>query len=311
MARARPSPHASLAAGVAATRVGRARLPAVDDRLAPPETRLEYLEGIELFAAPADPAHATLHAKLAYLLEAHVAKGYVAAVDLLTRTDEATDFAPDASIYPVALDRRTGGRRLEELAFELSDKQALSVATKKARELARRGVRRVFCLRVGAGRLLEWSRATDGWQPLANGASVDDRCLVRPLAVRALVDAAAGDASVVAALRARRVPALEALLREEEAKGRAEGEARGRVEGEAKGRAEGEARGRVEGEARGRAEGEAKGRAEGLHVAIADLCELLGIALGPKRRARLAVLSVAELDALRAALKRHRRWPGR
>ena len=29
------------------------RLPAVDERLAPPETRVEYLGGVELFAAPA------------------------------------------------------------------------------------------------------------------------------------------------------------------------------------------------------------------------------------------------------------------
>ncbi len=108
----------------------------------------------------------------------------------------------------------------------MSDKQKLVVSTNKARELVRRGVQRVLCLRVGKARLLEWSRATDDWRPLANDALLDDRCFARPLPVRARFEPA-GDEAVVAALKARRVPALEALLAEGEAKGRAEGEARG------------------------------------------------------------------------------------
>jgi Putative restriction endonuclease len=266
------------------------RLPAVDDRLAPPETRLEYLGGVELFAAPADPPHATQHFDLTYLLGAHVAPGYRGAVDLLSRTDEVSDFAPDASVYADEPDPATGGRRLEELAFEVSDKQKLAVSTKKARELVRRGVRRVFCLRVGRKRLLEWSRESDDWQPVDDGAAIVDRCLARPLPVRALLGAVSADEAVVAALAARRVPALEALV--------------------AAGEAEGEARGRAKGEAKGRAEGEARGRAEGLRVAVADLCEVLGVALGPARRAQLASMGVGELEALRAALKATKRWPG-
>jgi hypothetical protein len=66
---------------------------------------------------------------------------------------------------------------------------------------------------------------------------------------------------------------------------------------------------RAEGEARGEARGRAEGEAEGLRTAVTDLCELLRIALGPKRRARLATMNAAELDALRLALKRTRRWP--
>ncbi len=305
MARPSLSTPALLAPGAADSASKRWHLPAVDERLAPPETRLEYLGGFELFAAPADTPHATAHADLAFVLRAHVAPGYTAAVDLLTRTDEASDFAPDASVFADALDRRTGGRRLEELAFEVSDKQKLAVTTKKARELVGRGVRRVFCLRVGKGRLLEWSRETDDWQPLANDAELDDRCFARPLPVRALLEAAAGDAAVVAALAARRVPALEALLAESRTEGEAKGKAEGRAEGEAKGKAEG----RAEGEAKGKVEGEAKGKAEGLRAAIADACELLGIALPPARRARLEAMGLGELEALRAALKRARRWP--
>jgi hypothetical protein len=245
-----------------------AQCPAVHERLAPPETRLEYLDGVELFAAPADPPHARLHATLAYLLEAHVAPGYLTAVDMLTRTDEASDFAPDASVFPATYDARTGGRKLEELAFEISNQQGLSVATRKARELARRGVRRVFCLRVGQGRLLEWSREADGWHVVGDEGHLDDRCFVRPVPVRVLVGSASADEAVVAALRARGVPALAAAV----------------------------------------AEGEARGRAEGLRVGVVNLCEVLGIELGPERRAHLETLDPAELDALCTALKQHRRW---
>jgi predicted DNA-binding protein (UPF0251 family) len=39
------------------------------------------------------------------------------------------------------------------------------------------------------------------------------------------------------------------------------------------------------------------------------LCELLGIALGAARRARLEAMGVDELEALRLALKQTRRWP--
>src|SRR4051812_4453474 len=90
--------------------------PGVDDRLAPPETRVEYLDGIELFAAPAEGPHATMHADLAYVLRAHVAPPYLAAVDLLTRTEEASDFAPDASVFE---EFSNGERKLEEFAFEI------------------------------------------------------------------------------------------------------------------------------------------------------------------------------------------------
>jgi hypothetical protein len=68
---------------------------------------------------------------------------------------------------------------------------------------------------------------------------------------------------------------------------------------------EGEAKGLSKGLSKGRDEG----RIEGLRTAIADLCELLGIAIGPVRRAQLQAMSAAELDALRAELKQRRRWP--
>jgi hypothetical protein len=56
-------------------------------------------------------------------------------------------------------------------------------------------------------------------------------------------------------------------------------------------------------------EGEARGKAEGLRAAVADLCEVLGIGVTEARKAHLAGLDVAGLEALRQHLKLHRSWP--
>jgi hypothetical protein len=193
--------------------------PRVDERLAPPETRLEYLHGLELFAAPAREPHAVQHDVLTRVVGSHVAAGYTSAVDMLTRTDHDSDFAPDVSIFPSARDPETGGRRLEELAFEVVSEQALSVTTSKARELARRGVRRIFCVLVEPRRVLEWSRETDGWSPLAPGAVIEDRCLVRPMPVAALLDAMLADDAVAKALLHKRPPAIAEALEAERDQG--------------------------------------------------------------------------------------------
>jgi len=136
-----------------------ARLPGVDERLVQPEMRSEYVEGIEIFAAPANPPHAMDHARLAYVLGSVVKTSCRYAVDMLTRTTELSDFAPDASVFSMG----DGGseRKLEELAFEVADEQPIGVPTNKARLLARRGVRRIFCILVKSRRVLEsWSGTT-------------------------------------------------------------------------------------------------------------------------------------------------------
>ncbi|MGK3995509.1 Uma2 family endonuclease [Sorangium sp. So ce1024] len=200
----------------------------MDDRLAPPETRVEYLDGAELFAGPAELPQATQHFDLTYVLGAHIAKGYRGAVDMLTRTGEASDHAPDASVFAQKPDRG-GRRRLEELAFEICDKQALAVPTDKARRLIGRGVRRVFCILVKQRRVLEWSRETDGWRPLPKDAVIEDPCFVRPLPIESLLDATSSDDAVARALLQKRVPALEQAVAEAEARGEARGAALGEI----------------------------------------------------------------------------------
>lgn len=58
-----------------------------------------------------------------------------------------------------------------------------------------------------------------------------------------------------------------------------------------------------------REEGRAQGLREGLCAAIEDLCEALGVELDTARRARVSALSLSELEALRADIKRTKRWP--
>jgi hypothetical protein len=192
-------------------------LPAVDDHFIREGSPFVVVGRIVVAEPPADEPNATLHVTLAHILAAHLALGFSAAVDMLTRTSRTSDFAPDASVYPSARDPVTGGRQLEELAFEIVSKQRMSVATRKARELVRRGVRRVFCISVRRGELLEWSGPKKRWEPLSMSAGIDDRCFVRPVPVRALLDATVTDAAVVAALDARKSPAIAAI----EARGRA------------------------------------------------------------------------------------------
>lgn len=193
------------------------RAPAVDERLVMPETRAEILRGALLMPPPADEPHGTSHFDLTYVLAAHVAPDYRGAVDMLTRTSGDTDFAPDASVFPKARDPKTGGRQLEELAFEIVGEQWMGVPSEKARELARRGVRRIFCVVLKNQRVLEWSRETDGWKMLAEDARIEDRCFATSLPVRALLHASEGDAAVVAALHER------GALRELEGEWREEG----------------------------------------------------------------------------------------
>jgi DNA-binding transcriptional ArsR family regulator len=211
-------------------------LPDINDRLAPPETRIEVLDGKKIVTMPADPEHATKHGKVTVVVGAHVAEGYELAVDMLTRTSKTSDFAPDVSVFPSAPDPKTKGRQLDELAFEVASEQALSVPTDKARKLVARGVRRVFCVLLKKGRLLEWSRDVDGWATVPKTSSIHDPCLVRPLPVAALLDAARADDEMGEALLVKRPPSILRALSESEEKGLVKGVKQGRREGEKKGR---------------------------------------------------------------------------
>jgi hypothetical protein len=202
---------------------GRDPLPRVDDHLVEAEvTRDEIIGGRRVVASPAHPPHAKQHSRLDYVLQAHAAPGYDAATDLLTRHDKSSDFATDACIYKDDIDPETGARYLEEIAFEVVSEQNERLVTEKAVQMHRRGVRRIFTVWVkGERRVCEWSPESQGWLPLDRDSSIQDSCLVTPLSVAALLDAAAADNAVIEALSAKGNPAL----REREAAARAEGKA--------------------------------------------------------------------------------------
>src|SRR3954452_24271671 len=143
---------------------GRGPFPPVDEHLVEPEvTRDEIIGGRRVVAFPADAPHADQHDRLQYVLHAHIAPGYVASVDLLTRFDQKSDFASDACVRREGVDPQTGKRHLEELAFEVVSEQREQDVSEKVPRMHRRGVRRIFAIFIRA------SRSVSG-PPRARGA---------------------------------------------------------------------------------------------------------------------------------------------
>lgn len=213
-------------------------LPAVDARLVAPETGYEIDDGRLVRVAPSDEDHGVSQCAIGALLRAHRSGAHEVAVDMLTRTSERDDFAPDASVYPSSRNPVTGGRQLEELAFEVLATSRLGNAGIKAAKLTARGVRRVFAVDVTKQRAFEWSRELGTWEMLAASALLEDAALAIPLPVAALLDAAVADDCSVRAYRAKRHPEFLAEREEGRDEGRQEGREEGREEGRREGRVE-------------------------------------------------------------------------
>jgi Uma2 family endonuclease len=258
-------------------------MPAVDDRLVVPETRYEMYDGELVHVSPANEAHGTRHSMILTLIEIHARRAFQVACDMLTRTSKDSDVAPDVSVYPRARDRRTGGRQLEQLAFEVVSTQTLRDAGRKAAKLSARGVRRVFAIDVKRTRALEWSKARGAWRELNTHTFIKDRVFATPLSIEALVQAAEVDDAVARALLRKRNPVLEAAKSKARAAGRRKGLAEGVAEGKRQGLAEGQRKGLAKGKRQGLAEGLARGRAQ----ALLALVKARGIALGRADRARI------------------------
>lgn len=210
---------------------GREPFPGVDDHLVVPEvTRDEIIGGRRVVAHPAHPPHADQHGELHYVLRAHKASGYVASVDLLTRHAVDSDFASDSCLYKQGIDPATGGRFLEEIAFEVVSEQNEGKAREKAEVMDRRGVRRIFAIFVKSGQVCEWAPESRSWRPLEPGSRIEDPCLAVPLAIPALLEAAEADNAVAEALAAKGNP----VLRRREEAAEARGEQKGQQQGEAR-----------------------------------------------------------------------------
>jgi hypothetical protein len=263
---------------------GRGPFPPVDEHLVEPEvTRDEIIGGRRVVAFPAEAPHADQHGELQYVLRAHVASGYVAAVDLLTRVDLKSDFASDICVRRAGVDPQTDKRYLEELAFEVVSEQTEQDVSEKVPRMHHRGVRWIFAIFIKSRQVCEWSLEGQGsWRPLASTSRIEDPCLATPLAVAALLDAATADDAVVEALAAKDNPAL----RRREATARSEGEIKGKAEGRAEGKTEGRAEGKI----------------EGIATSILRVLETRGIAVSPGQRQE--ILRCADFDQLD-------RWLGR
>ena len=193
----------SVASSVAAYAPGRhERLPAVDERLVAPESHAEILDGRVIRTMGSNQPHGTQHFEATWVFSGTLADGYAGAVDMLTRLDEDSDAAPDISVFPAASDPKTGGRQLEEIAFEVLDSERMSHATDKVEKLAARGVRRLFAIRVASRTVYEWDHAHHDWTELASDAVITDRCFRVPVPARALVDRVLADDTVARALLA-------------------------------------------------------------------------------------------------------------
>jgi hypothetical protein len=200
------------------------RFPRLDDHLVEAEvTRDEIVAGRRLIAHPAQPAHANKQFELDFVLATHLAPGYTGAADLLTRHDQDSDFASDACVYKDGVDPETGTRYLEELAFEVVSEQNERVVTEKAPPMHRRGVRRIFAIFVkGKRRVCEWDHESQSWRVLGRDSQIEDPCLVTPLPVAALLDAAVAAIAVVKGLAAQGNPELQRQKTEAKAEGVAE-----------------------------------------------------------------------------------------
>jgi hypothetical protein len=308
-------------------------VPVVDDRVVEPETGTEMLRGQVRKVLPAEPPHADEQCNIAYVIRSDVAPGYTASTELLTRVDNEADFATDACIRKVGRDPGTGSRYLEELSFEVKHTQSNADIMDRARKLIRRGVRRVFAIhvredeqgRLAAGPVREWLGSEDRWLELHPTAEIVDRCLVHPIKVQALIDATEASNQVARALLAQNNPVLvkdrqealdaqkralaEAHTRELHARARALAEAHTR-ELHAQKRALAEAHTReLHAQKRALAEAHTRELEARERRAILDLCDVLAIEVTTERRARMDAMSSEELDGLRSAIRKKRRWP--
>jgi hypothetical protein len=190
---------------------GRGGFPPLDEHVVRPETREEMVRGERIYAQPALEPHADEHFRLDFVLGGHVSLGYVGSTDLITHVLHGSDFASDTCIRRNGKDPATGGRFLEEVAFEIVHEQALNKVTERAEDWSRRGVRRVFAIFVKKGTVDEFLPSTTKWRPLDLGGFISDPCLVRPLSVKGLLDAAVAKDEVARGLEAQDNPAILAM----------------------------------------------------------------------------------------------------
>jgi hypothetical protein len=251
---------------------GRGSVPLVDDHLVEPEvTRDEIINGRRVVASPSEAPHGDKQVDLDTLLRIHIAPGFIASADLITRFAAQSDFASDTCVRREGTDPATGRRYLEEIVFEIVSTQSERRVSEKAEVMHNRGVRRIFGLWVkGRRKVCEWSAGSRSWRLLEEESRIEDPCLATPLPVQVLLDAALIRRAVVQALEDQGEPAIQEL----------------------------KAAAEVRGEARGEVRGEARGTAR----SILDVLESRGIAVSPAQREE--ILDCSDVERSKRRLRR-------
>ncbi len=198
--------------------------PRVSEHLILPEsTREEVVRGKLMAIDPGDPPHADEQAHVASLICTHSKPEYQSSVEMMTRLNEGSDFAVDASIRRKGIDPATGDRYLEELAFEVVNTQSRRSIEERAFDLSERGVRRIFAIFVKERWVGEWNAESGCFEKLDPKDKIKDQALVKPIKVKALLDMAEGEDEIYRALLVKNNRALVTRLKKERQKGREEG----------------------------------------------------------------------------------------
>lgn len=207
------------------------------------ESRVQIIKGRRVIKM-SDPPHGEAQSGLSFLLHAHVKRGYIVASELTTRFSEGSDFASDVCVRKEGIDPETERRYLEELAFEVVNKQGIGIVRDKADEMAKRGVRRVIGVFVRRGYIAEWSLDLGDFVQVDLATMFVDELFVKPIPFSVLLDRTKAEDEVVQALTIKGNAKIAKIREDGEKKGLRAGRKEGRKEGHKEGRKEGQLDGR-------------------------------------------------------------------
>lgn len=202
------------------------------------ENRVQIIKGRRVIKM-SDPPHGEAQSGLSFLLHAHVKRGYVVASELTTRFSEGSDFASDVCVRKEGIDPETERRYLEELAFEVVNKQGIGIVRDKADEMAKRGVRRIIGVFVRRGYVAEWSPDLDNFVKVDLATMFVDELFVKPIPFSVLLDRAKAEDEVVQALAIKGNAEIAKIREDGEKKGLRAGRKEGRKEGHKEGQLDG------------------------------------------------------------------------
>jgi len=183
---------------------------------------------------PAEYPHADCHSQLNFVLNGHRLPGWVGCIQLLTRWSQDSDFAADSCLLQAGTDLTTGERHLEALAFEIvyepthevthewrsdvRDRDCIYKHTaleirERAEEISLRGVP-FYGIFVEQAEVRQWSAQDGVWESLPPDAFIEHEeheAFVRPMPVKALLEAEEADKAVYEALAAKADPVFAAM----------------------------------------------------------------------------------------------------